>query len=551
MNNRVVPAKLANYSKQPIGVSSFKDIQVEQVTLHPHNTSTDQIFRYNTVNKISWRIPSYANSFLDTSRSFFSFNFENTTSNRTAYIGASDTRDDISQQTDMNAQATTDSAIREAMMKSVPGCWIQRLTVKSAQGLILEQIDDFHLLSKLFKLMDVSNSESSPEQGDFSNEGIDRFLDRPVSWSVTGNETNGYAATPQNGENTYVRYDVRKAAQIGRSQHTAQGGQTYTFQLQSGVLSKHLKSYLPIFAMSHSSGFCLDLELTLARPEDVMDRILASHPRLLEFRSMTNDAEVSGGTTAMGLNYRITNPRYHMCLLKVNNDKLMSRFDNISTSSESVIIPFETYHHFENSLTGTNGIYYISESCTDLRKMYNVLALDTDKLSFERLISKYNFKIGNYWLYNEPIEELPVHPFVSQQESAYNDQASISFSHVLNSHYLNSTGKPYCAMLNKSNYAEYILKTNYASNGNFFLASNFTYSDESKGVIQGISTSGLPIQIRLDVHPNATGAVDSNTGGGSNSKCSLHTFTQCGYDLVIKRGELSFVESKPLDDLTY
>ena len=106
-------------------------------------------------------------------------------------------------------------------------------------------------------------------------------------------------------------------------------------------------------------------------------------------------------------------------------------------------------------------------------------------------------------------------------------------------------------MLNKSNYAEYILKTNYASNGNFFLASNFTYSDESKGVIQGISTSGLPIQIRLDVHPNATGAVDSNTGGGSNSKCSLHTFTQCGYDLVIKRGELSFVESKPLDDLTY
>ena len=70
------------------------------------------------------------------------------------------------------------------------------------------------------------------------------------------------------------------------------------------------------------------------------------------------------------------------------------------------------------------------------------------------------------------------------------------------------------------------------------VAANLTYSDETdKGVVQGINTGGLPVQIeaKFEGDPNLT----------------VHSFAQCGYELHIKHGQVTYVEVRSGDDTSY
>ena len=74
----------------------------------------------------------------------------------------------------------------------------------------------------------------------------------------------------------------------------------------------------------------------------------------------------------------------------------------------------------------------------------------------------------------------------------------------------------------------------FESGRNFVLAANLTYSEENeKGVVQGINTGGLPVQVevKFDTTPNL----------------SVHSFAQCGYELHIKHGQVSYVEGRSGD----
>ena len=74
MTNRVIPSKLMAFEEN-MGAETLSQIQCEKVRLTPFGINSSTAFRPHTLNRIPFRIPAYANSFLDTTNSFLSFKF--------------------------------------------------------------------------------------------------------------------------------------------------------------------------------------------------------------------------------------------------------------------------------------------------------------------------------------------------------------------------------------------------------------------------------------------------------------------------------------------
>ena len=174
---------------------------------------------------------------------------------------------------------------------------------------------------------------------------------------------------------------------------------------------------------------------------------------------------------------------------------------------------------------------FISDKCTDLKRVYSVFHSPTNvglpnvqpfaflgsvREAAATKVTSYNYKLGNKHIYNEEVAET--------------DNNNISLNHFVNAHY--KAGKPsspamFISKYNKKDITSFA--TNYESNKNFVLCPNFTYSEESnKGVVQGVSAGGLPITavFKFEADPNLTN----------------QNFVECGYDLVIQHGQLSYVE---------
>jgi hypothetical protein len=68
---QMIPGALAN------GVDSLKALTPERIKLKPVNQA--QQYQKNGINKITFRVPAYSNSFLDTSKSFLTYTLGYTT----------------------------------------------------------------------------------------------------------------------------------------------------------------------------------------------------------------------------------------------------------------------------------------------------------------------------------------------------------------------------------------------------------------------------------------------------------------------------------------
>ena len=234
----------------------------------------------------------------------------------------------------------------------------ERVVVKTSDGgLVIEDITDLNVLQRLFTI-------TSAEEDYGVHRGVYGTDDAPVA--------------------------------VGNLMIPTASGVVYTFQMNHGILGKDLSSYLPVFMMG--TTYCIDLELYLAPATSA----------LKEYGSPSSD-----------MSYTINNPVYNLCLLRMDSG-LCAKFNEIACNpSERISLPFTTFRNHVSTLTSQNNTVHIHESGTNLKRIWSVFtnavqnktgtvlpfvgSVNTTESTHQ--ITKYNYKLGTKFLYNEPVEE--------------------------------------------------------------------------------------------------------------------------------------------------
>ena len=199
-SNSKIPAMMVSKGSV-IGVDSFTEITPEKIQLKPVN-ATD-VFKPNGVNKVSFRIPAYSNSFMDCGSSFITF--------KASY--------------DTTTSPTADHCMK--MTQSAPV--FNRMTVKTSSGLVIDDITNYGVLSQLNTAIMPYSQAVSPLLGRSSNQ-----IENGVETAADSKTTNAL-----------------------------EDGVYYVHKINAGVLSSMTKKYLPLHLMDGGSGFCLELDLYL------------------------------------------------------------------------------------------------------------------------------------------------------------------------------------------------------------------------------------------------------------------------------------------------
>jgi len=441
--SKAVPSKMLPMS-ETMGADAFRDITVGRVRLQPIGVNAATAYTPSALNKIHFRIPAYSASFLDNSRTFLSFTVQTTGTDLTS---------------------THNSVFGSGLPL------FNRMLIKSSSGLVLEDITQYHLLTRLFTIL-------STEEDYRIQEGVYGGDDPDVT--------------------------------VGNQLLT---GLKYTIQFNSGLLDKKLKAFLPLFMMG--SGYALDLELFLSSPAECL--------RL----------QGSGGTTPTGVSYSLTNPIMNLCLLKMDN-QLCSRYNAIACDpDQAIVIPFTTYRCHVHTLNSQTSVVHINDASTNVRRIWSVYTPVSQsvsnalKLPFKgsskqassaEKITSYNYRLGNQFLFNEPVVEAD-----DNKETLFFVKDSVW-----------SNDKPMLLAKNESS-----LVTNFESSSKemYFTVANMTYSsEEMRGVVQGTS-SAIPIEL--------------NVSFGATPTLLVNNFVEIGFDLVIKNGQLRYQEKMPGSNTVY
>jgi hypothetical protein len=441
--SKAVPSKMLPMS-ETMGADAFRDITVERVKLQPIGVNAATAYTPAALNKIHFRIPAYSASFLDNSRSFLSFTVQTTGTDLTS----------------------THNAV---FGNGLP--IFNRMLIKSSNGLVIEDITQYHLLTRLFTLL-------STEEEYRIQEGVYGVDDPDVT--------------------------------VGNQLLT---GLKYVIQFNSGILDKKLKAFLPLFMMGQ--GYAIDVELFLSSPAEAL--------RL----------QGSGGTTPSGVSYSLTNPIMNLALLKMDN-QLCSRYNAIACDpNESIVIPFTTFRCHVHTINSQTSVVHINDASTNVRRIWSIFTPVSQsvsnalKLPFKgsskqasaaEKITSYNYRLGNQFLYNEPVTETS-----DNKETLFFVKDSVW-----------SNDKPMLLAKNESS-----LVTNFesASKEQYFIVANMTYSaEEARGVVQGTS-SAIPIEL--------------NVSFGATPTLLVNNFVEIGFDLVIKNGQLRYQEKLPGSNTVY
>lgn len=202
--SKIVPSKMMA-APTKLMADSLKSIQLERVRLLPQQHASTT-YSPSGLNRISWRIPAYANSMLDTSRSFLSFKVK------------------------VTGSGTLDATNNAVFQNGIGGIF-ERIVVKNSAGLVIEDISNFNVLQKL--LTCVSQEE-----------------DYRIDEGVYGSSEAG--------------------ASVGALMVPSAQGVVYKYHFNTGVLSSALSAYLPVFMMDSNGGYALDLTLYLTPADTCM-----------------------------------------------------------------------------------------------------------------------------------------------------------------------------------------------------------------------------------------------------------------------------------------
>jgi hypothetical protein len=444
--SKIVPSKMmAPPSK--LMADSLKSIQLERVRLLPQQHASTT-YSPSGLNRISWRLPAYANSMLDTSRSFLSFKVK------------------------LTGSGTLDATNNAVFQNGIGGIF-ERIVVRNSAGLTIEDISNFNVLQKV--LTCVSQEE-----------------DYRIDEGVYGTSEAG--------------------ASVGALMVPSSDGIVYTFKFNTGVLSSALSAYLPVFMMDSNGGYALDIDLYL---------------------SPANSCMKANGTINADVSYVITEPVYNLALLRMSSE-LCSKYNEISCDpNNSIEIPFVTYKCHTQTLQSQNNIVHISETATNLKRIWGVY-LDQSQtkagnvLPFRgsvkegngKRLTKYNWRVGTTYLMNEAVQE------------TVNNNTSLQF--VKDSIF--AMKKP--LVISKANTTD--TATLFEDDEKFFTVANFEYSSESMDptVVGGISSTN-PIQSETTFDSTPSSAIIN------------HNFAEVGYVMTIRNGIVRYDEPKPGSQSVY
>lgn len=291
-------------------------------------------------------------------------------------------------------------------------------------------------------------------------------------------------------------------------------GRRFQYFFETGMLSRHLQAYLPLHSMNGgNAGHAFSMELTLNDKFNVLKMIGA-------------------GTANTSKSYTLSEVKYNMTLLKADAS-IIERFNNLANDSSEIVIPFSTYRAYTNSLSTKTSSVQISEACSDLRRVHTVLLSTAsptvpvvDKIpsnlqflggikNASQKVKSYQLQVGSHFIYNEPIECGTDNSDLLQQLI----NASFTDSPIKATRVQNSTPVP-----------QY-------SDEYFSLTSTFCYNDPDQ-MTNGISLGSLPLVMKIE--------LDSTPANKY-----LLTFSELGYNLVIKDGYLSVRDSKDIGDFGY
>ena len=202
--SKIVPSKMMAPPTQ-LMADSLKSIQLERVRLLPQQHASTT-YSPSGLNRISWRIPAYANSMLDTSRSFLSFKVK------------------------LTGSGTLDATNNAVFQNGIGGIF-ERILIKNSAGLVIEDISNFNVLQKILTLV-------SQEEEYRIDEGV-------------------YGST-------------EAGAAVGALLVPSAAGVVYTFKFNTGILSADLSAYLPVFMMDSNGGYACDLECFLTPANTVL-----------------------------------------------------------------------------------------------------------------------------------------------------------------------------------------------------------------------------------------------------------------------------------------
>jgi hypothetical protein len=253
----------------------------------------------------------------------------------------------------------------------------------------------------------------------------------------------------------------------------------------------------------------------------------------LELQLSDNTAVLS--QTGVGANavYRLTNVAYNL-EIRTLDEALCKRFNQIACGGDELRIGFKTMHTHTALLNSTKNIVKIHESATSLDRVWNVFLNSSSMNSLtrtsaydliggvgstgNRVITRYNARIGSNWLYND---------YVSEATAAEGN--AVTISHVRNA--LDFQDKPLVMQFVDN-------VTHKPSDRHYVNVFDFQYSGNS-GFTNGISSS-TPLEMYFDL-----------PAGYASNDVICYSFVEISYDLVVKNGMVTYSEVKPGSNSVY
>ena len=201
-----IPTKMIP-SAMTIGVDSLKALTPERIHLKPVNLAL--AYTPQGVNKVTFRLPAYSNSFLDVSKTFLTYTLGYTSSTA---MGVANNCSPIN-----------------------GGNFITRIVVKTSAGLVVDDISDYDVLNQMNQCM-LPTCKT-----------INSFEGRLAASMDTGVHSSAYAVAKKFNEGIGFRHHI-----------------------QAGLFSKNTEKLLPVGMMDGGSGFAFDIDLYLAENSAVM-----------------------------------------------------------------------------------------------------------------------------------------------------------------------------------------------------------------------------------------------------------------------------------------
>jgi len=330
-----IPTKMIP-SAMTIGVDSLKALTPERIHLKPVNQAT--FYTKAGINKITFRIPAYSNSFLDVSKSFLTYN--------------------------LSYDSVTAISLTDNCAPINTGNFINRVVVRTSAGLVIDDINDYHILNQMNQAMLPTCKTINAIEG------------RLAASMDTGVHSPAYA--------------VAKAFRGT--------GIEFRHHIQAGLFSKNTENLLAIGAMDGGSGFAFEIDLYLAEDSAVMKEL---------------------GTVNSPF-YQVRDVIFHLETIRAD-DSLCQKFNQIACDGDKeILIPFTTMHAHQSYLQARGqNIIRIHESATNLKRIFSVYLANNDvtasvsETAYKFLggsadpakkVLRYNVRVGSKWLYNDYVE---------------------------------------------------------------------------------------------------------------------------------------------------